>query len=287
MSKLSEQTLVTPADTDLIDLSKDIGNGNFVSRGSTIRALADALGVPRSTAQTEQLQIIACVVRRTGGAWVILDDSSHTPIPSSGMTMTDAGPTGTTFTLNYGFTAQKVHSLVAVPDEQYASPPASALHGPVSIGASVGLSVANFSCAAYSGCIQSYLISCTDGATPTFSINPLSAETAEGFVSGIGVTYSAGNFNITHPASIGGMVWGTCMNPGAHLVLSRDNGYALDNFDVGVYDLASGALKTSWSTGERFQVHRRMLQFPKRKTLNNNDLEISGANFWILGLLQK
>ena len=80
----------------------------------------------------KKLRMIAGVARNSGSGWSWINNSGHTPI---GMSPT-ISVSGANLVINYGFTATKVVSLLAVPDETFAG------YG-FTIGGSVGTSLTN------------------------------------------------------------------------------------------------------------------------------------------------
>ncbi|MCH9735547.1 MAG: hypothetical protein K0U78_13510 [Actinomycetia bacterium] len=81
----------------------------------------------------KRYQIVDCVIRQTapGEGWEFIDDAGHSPTGVSSIAVDGSG----NLLLGFSFTAAKVGSLVAVPDEFYAA------QGMI-IGASVGVSTA-------------------------------------------------------------------------------------------------------------------------------------------------
>lgn len=79
-----------------------------------------------------KLEIIAGSIRNTGDGWKWISDAAHTPV---GVTPT-VTTSGINLTINYGFTAKRVVTLVATPDETLAG------LGFI-IGGSVGTSLTN------------------------------------------------------------------------------------------------------------------------------------------------
>lgn len=84
-----------------------------------------------------RLQIIAGSVRNTGDGWKWISDPAHTPV---GVTPT-VSVSGLTVRIDYGFTAKRVVSLIASPDETFASMG-------ITVGGSVGTTFTNLSIAA-------------------------------------------------------------------------------------------------------------------------------------------
>lgn len=75
-------------------------------------------------------RMVGCVIRNTGSGFQVLNDAGHKPVGVAGVR-----EVGGDIVIDYEFTATKVISLVAGPDETYAS------RG-YQVGASVGLSAA-------------------------------------------------------------------------------------------------------------------------------------------------
>ena len=80
------------------------------------RALAVKSNLSRLTPNDgKTYQIVAGVLRNNGSGWDFLDNVGHEPINISTVTNTT-----TQIHVNYAFTAKKVISFVATPDETYA-----------------------------------------------------------------------------------------------------------------------------------------------------------------------
>lgn len=121
-----------------------------------------------------RLQIIAGSVRNTGDGWKWISDSAHTPV---GITPT-VSVVGTAIRINYGFTAKRVVTLVATPDETFAA------LGFI-IGGSVGTTYTDLQ-------IKAPLSFTVDTSTNTI--------TAPAYVAGaISATTASGVCTVTHP----------------------------------------------------------------------------------------
>lgn len=68
---------------------------------------------PITGAPGKQYREVDCVLRNTGAGWFAIDDAAHAPINVASVT-NDA----TSITVNFTFTAKKVGSFIACPDEE-------------------------------------------------------------------------------------------------------------------------------------------------------------------------
>lgn len=66
---------------------------------------------------SKKLKIVAGVVRNAGSGWEYINDSYHNPLNLSTVSVDSSGR----LVINYGFTAEKVLSLVVCPDETFAN----------------------------------------------------------------------------------------------------------------------------------------------------------------------
>ncbi|MDI9519866.1 MAG: hypothetical protein QM308_01725 [Bacillota bacterium] len=86
---------------------------------------------PEPTEETPTYKIVAGVIRGfPGGTWGVIKDSAHEPLNIKSVSVD-----GNRVIVNYSFTAKKVISLIAAPDEYYTQMG-------VSCGASVGKAAA-------------------------------------------------------------------------------------------------------------------------------------------------
>lgn len=217
-----------------------------------------------------QYKVVAGALRKSGGTWSLISDEGHTP--SNIVSVTDRG---TDLRIEYGFTASKVVSLVATPDETYA------VQG-YSFGASVGLSGATIK-------IMN---------TKQSPIGGYCAYTSSGW------TFAAGNLvganpkadaahvvTVTHPMPYPETeLYLSITGRGAGKYLYRSEGAGVINDDsgrgythVGIYDLA-GAPVTAFKTDMRFFLTR--LVAPSPTQIAPSELPEGMTNIWVYGLME-
>lgn len=66
--------------------------------------------------KTSHIKTVGCVARYNGKEWYLIDDEEHTPLHIKCIKTNSKND----FVIEYDFTASKVISLVATPDETYA-----------------------------------------------------------------------------------------------------------------------------------------------------------------------
>lgn len=88
-------------------------------------------GQPQAIESTAAILTVACVLRpNASGVWSILEDAGHAALGVSGISQTTSG-----IVLDFDFTASKVLTFIAAPDETLAK-------ARFNVGASVGLASA-------------------------------------------------------------------------------------------------------------------------------------------------
>ncbi|MDB5886182.1 MAG: hypothetical protein JWR74_2353, partial [Polaromonas sp.] len=100
--------------------------------GAVTTTVQDAVRRLESVHQNKKTRVIACVLRQNtaGSGWYLINDAGHNPLGIASVSVV-AGQ----LTITYDFTASKVLSLIAVPDETFAA-------GGLTCGPSVGLTSA-------------------------------------------------------------------------------------------------------------------------------------------------
>lgn len=88
--------------------------------------LNDTVALSDISEEGRKIKIVTGILRNTGEGWDFITDATHNRINSTVVESDDSG-----ITLNYGFTAKKILSFVATPDETLA-------HAGFFVGASVG-----------------------------------------------------------------------------------------------------------------------------------------------------
>lgn len=94
---------------------------------------ADGPEEPAPSPGPEYKIVAGCIRGVPGGTWGLIEDSSHAPLNIQGVSVN-----GNRVIVNYTFTAKKVISLIAAPDEYYTQ-----------MGVSCGASVGKASAAVY------------------------------------------------------------------------------------------------------------------------------------------
>src|SRR5699024_4985857 len=96
------------------------------SFGVVTSQLNDTVALSDISEEGRKIKIVTGILRNTGEGWDFITDAYHNRINSTVVESDDSG-----ITLNYGFTAKKILSFVATPDETLA-------HAGFFVGASVG-----------------------------------------------------------------------------------------------------------------------------------------------------
>lgn len=68
------------------------------------------------SAPTKNIKMLTGIIRNSGSGWGFINDSDHEPLNMSSVEVNESGQ----IVVNYGFTAKKVLSLIATPDETFA-----------------------------------------------------------------------------------------------------------------------------------------------------------------------
>ena len=95
------------------DFNSDVdvdGNANI---DGVLTANAISGGV--NTDNGHKYKIVACILRNTGGVWDFITSGKHRPLNCASVSQDATG-----ITINYGFTAKGIISLVVTPDEDFA-----------------------------------------------------------------------------------------------------------------------------------------------------------------------
>ena len=218
-----------------------------------------------------QYKVVAGALRKSGGTWSLISDEGHTP--SNIVSVTDRG---TDLRIEYGFTASKVVSLVATPDETYA------VQG-YSFGASVGLSGATIKIMnTKQSPIGGYCAYSSSGWTVAAG-NLLEATPKTGGPDNV--------ITVTHPLpspedSLFLSITGR--GSGKYLYRCEGAGWIRDDSGrgythVGIYDLA-GAPVTAFKTDMKFFLTR--LSAPSPTQIAPSELPEGMTNIWIYGLME-
>lgn len=102
-----------------------------IARAVAVALIAVLLATPAFAIERK----MACVLMKSGTAWVVLNNAAHNPIGCASVVRSEILPGVFGLRLNYTFTAAKVNALIVGSDETWA--------GVYHAGASVGLYFAN------------------------------------------------------------------------------------------------------------------------------------------------
>lgn len=203
------------------------------------------------------IRFVAGTIRNTGGTWAWIDDANHNPIPDGvGISQTSG-----TITLTYGFTASKVLSLIATPDDDMAKF--------YSCGVSVGLSssvLVIYHQRPFGGKVS--FNGSTWADTQSYQIDSFN--------------YASGVLTVDHSAYLASSVADiqiTSMNATYVPVLSA---YSTTTFDVKFYDWAgaqyTGAANTNmaftWTRSHILAADPGLTNYP------------ASGNIWIFGIME-
>ena len=217
-------------------------------------------------ASGDQYRLVAGAIRKKGGEWALIDDEGHTP--SGIVSVTDRGAD---LRIHYGFTAKKVVSLVAVPDESYA------VLG-YSFGASVGL----------------------DGATiKIMNHRQVNAGgylyyTADGWMTGTGnleevvERSKAHEIRVYHPEPVPNdeiYLSITGRGPGKYVYRAEGSGSSGGRgyTNIGIYDMSGNPVSSFKTDMKLFMVRQSQ---PQMTQIPPSTLEEGNTNIWILGLME-
>ena len=244
-------------------------DGETVSSAARMNHIEDGLTeVPEpsvlAAASGNRYRVVAGALRKTSGTWALIDDTGHTP---SGIT--SVVDRGNDLRIHYGFTAQKVVSLVVTADESYN------ILG-YSFGASVGL----------------------DGTT--IKITNSQQVNAGGYLAYNGKEWVASTGNITrvetrpnpheirvyHPLpfpttdiylSITGR------GPGKYVYRAEGSGGTTEGYtNIGIYDMSGNPVTAFKNDMKLFMVR----QSNPLGQVAPSTLPEGNTNIWILGLME-
>ena len=221
----------------------------------------------QEAASGNQYRLVAGAIRKKGGEWALIDDEGHTP--SGIVSVTDRGAD---LRIHYGFTAKKVVSLVAVPDESYA------VLG-YSFGASVGLDGATIKIMNHRQVnAGGYLYYTADGWM-----------VATGNLEEVADRPKAHEFRVYHPEPVPNdeiYLSITGRGPGKYIYRAEGSGTASDGrgyTNIGIYDM-SGNPVTAFKTDMKLFIVRQSQ--PQTVQIKPETLEEGNTNIWILGLME-
>lgn len=209
---------------------------------------------------SKKLKILAGVIRNTGNGWEYIDDSGHNPLNLTSVSVDANGK----IEIDYGFTASKVLSLVATPDETFA--------GLYSIGGSVGLDKTLFNCyalpKAYGGMVR-----ITNGVVDATSYATFTSSEIK----------TNGEIRLHHP-TLSGMASKEVFN-----IQASSPSYSIklgsQAFDyVSLYAYDANSQKITDFTGLSFDIYAT--RTVNARFVNANDIVDAGGNFWIFGVME-
>lgn len=221
----------------------------------------------QEAASGNQYRLVAGAIRKKGGEWALIDDEGHTP--SGIVSVTDRGAD---LRIHYGFTAKKVVSLVAVPDESYA------VLG-YSFGASVGLDGATIKIMNHRQVnAGGYLYYTADGWM-----------VATGNLEEVADRPKAHEFRVYHPEPVPNdeiYLSITGRGPGKYIYRAEGSGTTSDGrgyTNIGIYDM-SGNPVTAFKTDMKLFIVRQSQ--PQTVQIKPETLEEGNTNIWIYGVME-
>lgn len=221
----------------------------------------------QSAASGNQYRLVAGAIRKKDGEWALIEDEGHTP---SGLI--SVADRGSDLRVHYGFTAKRVVSLVAVPDESYA------VLG-YSFGASVGLDGSTIKIMNHRQLNSGgYLAYTADNGWVTSTGNLENTDTRP----------NPHEFRVYHPEptpndeiylSITGRGPGKYVYRAEGSGTSGNRGYT----NIGVYNM-DGSPVTGFKTDMKLFMVRQSQ--PQTVQIKPETLEEGNTNIWILGLME-
>ena len=220
----------------------------------------------QEAASGNQYRLVAGAIRKKGGEWALIDDEGHTP--SGIVSVTDRGAD---LRISYGFTAKKVVSLVAVPDETYA------VLG-YSFGASVGLDGATIKIMNHRQVnAGGYLYYTADGWMM-----------ATGNLEEVADRPKAHEFRVYHPEPVPNdeiYLSITGRGPGKYVYRAEGSGTSGGRgyTNIGVYNM-DGSPVTAFKTDMKLFIVRQSQ--PQTVQIKPETLEEGNTNIWIYGVME-
>ena len=210
----------------------------------------------------KKLKIIAGVIRNSGNGWEFINDANHEPLNLAAVSVNQSGQ----IVLNYGFTAKKVLTLVACPDETFADD--------YTVGGSVGLSET---------ILNVYSIPKTVGGR-VFYNNNAGVWNYATYANFTNASFNTANgvLTLTHET--------LASYPAKEKFFVSANGYncqvftnAMSDNTIGIMFPDSNGVAKKTPDGNMDAYITR--QLPKR-FVNANDIVDAGGNFWIFGVME-
>lgn len=202
----------------------------------------------------KKIKIIACVLRNNGTSWAAIDNIDHAPVNVLSVT-NDTND----ITITHSFTAKKVISFVACPDETF-------VQGGYNFGASVGLNITKINIFKSPQTIGGMIVynGTAWNFTNTFGIT--------------GVSFSNGTLTITHNY-MDGYICNANTRDGIYLPSVGSLGTTTST--IKFFDYA-GNLITTPDTNMRVYFQRSAPSGKIRPDL----LNVAGANIWCYGIFE-
>jgi hypothetical protein len=231
----------------------------FYFEFSLANALSSVLENQISAEAGKFYKIVACVIRQpaAGGGWNVINDAGHEPLNV-------ASVTNDTFkiTVNYNFTANKVISLVAVPDETF-------VQSGYSFGASVMTDRADIYISAVNAPVAGYV---------RYNGTAWEVLNARG---GLAFTSfdASGNLRLDHNSMGGTSPISAMPLNSPYLLKVINDGTAHTTLQFTDYN---GNVITTPDTNMQLQLYRQ----PMSLAVNPNDLKSDSGNIWIYGIMK-
>lgn len=199
---------------------------------------------------------VACVVRNTGSGFAFINDTGHAP---AGVTSVTTAADQSSFTINYSFTATKVVSLVATPDETLAA------KGFI-MGGSVGLSSATFN------------VGQPGGWGDYVSWNGSAWTSLNGFVTSTSMNATTGLITMNHEdmSPIAGNVTGRSWT-----YKTLPDGMGATSTLAYLVNSSGVTLKTPNTTDCKIWVTRA-----GTRKVSMDELTLANSNIWIYGIME-
>jgi hypothetical protein len=207
----------------------------------------------------KRIKFLAGVIRNNGTGWQFINDANHNPMNLASVSVDNSGR----IVLDYGFTAKKVLTLVASPDETFASQ--------YQIGGSVGLSQTLFNVARTHKTVGGMI-----------AYNGTSWSSNYSSFTGFSFDTTTGALTISHPSMAEYPTKEKFMVSATGRKCNVQLG-ELSDTSITIYFLdASGTIKKNPDTDMRAYVIREF----NALNVDANNVSSSDGNFWIFGVME-
>lgn len=207
----------------------------------------------------KKYKVISGALRTSGGVWGTIEDAAHTSTNIDSLSLNGS----LSLRLNYGFSAEKVSSLIVTPDETYAN-------AGYDFGASVGLTYADIY-AKVNKRVGGYVYY----TGTAWNIGYTKGVSSVDFTNGI-LTITHDNFPMYYPDDL----FNASVNTRDGAFIPQVGSLGTNTMEVKFYDYA-GNLATTPTTGMKIYVDRHI-----EGICNIDDVEIGGANIWVYGVME-